>query len=387
MKQIKILAVADPEFSLRAESLTRCEYINRMATMTPFPENTDRAAAMPVDAVVLFSAGLTEQECAFMESIYMSRGKIAFLLVCDTADAEVYMRAMRCGITKVFTFSMTAEEICGGIAEEVSKVQSRMEISHVREYDSTVLSVFSTKGGTGKTTIAVNLAVALARCDKRVALVDLDLQFGDVGVFMNVPHCDTIADLAGEDNLSPSVINACLYKHRTGVSILCAPSSPELAETVRTEHLDKIITVLRAEFDYVICDLSPILDDSTLFALDRSDTVYFITNPEIPALKNTRTCMGIICALNCAEKVRLVLNRDGDPFIGRKDVASALNMEPVLYVPVDTKSASAAINRGIPVIESYPHSKITKAIEEFAEKEVASDRKNGGRSHRLRRKG
>ena len=387
MKQIKILAVADPEYGLRAESLTDCEYLNRMATVTPFPENVDRAAAMPVDAVVLFSAHVTEQECAFMEKLYMSRGKIAFLLVCDTADADVYMRAMRCGITRVFTFSMPPEEICSGIADEVGKTQSRNEVSSVREYDSTVLSVFSTKGGTGKTTIAVNLAVALARCGKRVALVDLDLQFGDVGVFLNIPRCDTISDLAGEANLSPSVINGCLYKHRTGVSVLCAPSSPELAETVHTEHLDKILTVLRSEFDYVVCDLSPILDDTTLFALDRSDTVYFITNPEIPALKNTRTCMGIIRALNCAEKVRLVLNRDGDPFIGRKDVESALDMQPVLVVPVDTKSASAAINRGIPVIESYPHSKITKAIVDFAGKEVAAGKKSDGKGRRFGRKG
>ena len=386
MKQVKILAVAAPEYGLRADSVVGCEYINRMATMTPDPENRERAAAMPVDAVVLFSARLTEDECAFMENLYMTRGKIAFLLVCETADAEVYIRAMRCGITKVFTFSVPEEEICRGIAEEVAKVCSRSETSGVREYDSTVLSIFSTKGGTGKTTIAVNLAVALAGCGKRVALVDLDLQFGDVGIFMNIPHCDTISDLAGEKVLNPSVINGCLYQHRTGVSVLCAPSSPEQAEIVHTEHLDKIITVLRAEFDYVICDLSPILDDTTLFALDRSDTVYFITNPEIPALKNTRTCMGIIRALNCADKIRLVLNRDGDPFIGRKDVESALDMEPVLYVPVDTKSASAAINRGIPVIESYPHSKITKAIVEFAEREVSSG-KEKAKSHLFGRKG
>lgn len=369
MKQIKILTVTSSENSAKAETLLDGENINRMLTLRPKQENLERAISMPVDAAVLVSSELTAEESFFMERLYMNRGKIAFILICREASADILSRAMRCGISCVLTMDMRPSEICAGIAEETHRVQTRNEYAEVREYDSKVLSVFSTKGGTGKTSIAVNLAVALQQCGKKTAVVDLDLQFGDVGTFFNVPRCDTISDLVSEPNLNPSTVNSFLYKHGSGVQILCAPVSPELGELVKTEHVDRILTVLRTEFDYVICDLTPSLDDVSLFALDRSDEVLFITNPEIPTLKNTRTCMGVLSALNYSSKIRLILNRDGDPYVKRRDIRNALDMEPVLCIPYDAKVSSLAVNRGIPVVEASPRSAMGRAIMQFAKEE------------------
>lgn len=365
MRQLKVLAISALENTNTIETILECESLNRMATLQPKAENLDRAASFPVDAVVLLSDDMTSEECAFVERLYMSRGRLAFILICREADTEIFSRAMQCGIMKVLTVDMGQERICKSIEEEITRVLSRQDSAEVRNYDSRVISIFSTKGGSGKTTVAVNLAVALQTSGKKVALVDLDLQFGDVAVFLNLPRCDTISDLASEGTMTPSVVNSFLCRHTSGVDILCAPVSPELAELVKLEHIERIVTVLRSEYDYVILDTAPALDDYTLTALEQSDTIYFVTTPEIPTLKNTRICMSILKTLNYAGKIQLILNREGDSFVTKKDVKNSLEMEPVLCIPNDSKHASAAINRGIPVIYASPKSKISKSITKY----------------------
>ena len=365
-KQLKVLAAASLENSLTLESLLNREGINRMATIVPEPDNVDRAASLPVDAVVLLSPSLTEEECAFIEALYMTRERLALVLICERPEGELMARAMNCGISRVLTLSMTPEAITAGIEEAVLKVRNRQESASVREFDSRLISIFSTKGGSGKTTIAVNMAVAMARLGKRVVLVDLDLQFGDVGVFLNVSRSDTISELAGEPQLSASVINSYLDHHSSGVDVLLAPLSPEMAELVKTEHVDRILTVLRAEYDAVICDLAPSLDDTALLAVDRSDVTYFVTNPEVSVLKNTHTCLNVLKTLHLSDAIRLVLNKEGDAFVSRRDVRTALEQEPVFGFPCDAKTSACAINRGIPVVLSYPKTKLARAFADFA---------------------
>lgn len=370
MRQLKIAVAASFEGVPAIEQVLACDDFNCMAVVRPKMENVDRAAAMPVDAVVMYSPHLSQSDADFLEKLYMSRGRIAFVLVCQTADMDILSRAMAIGITKVLTMDMGAEAIRAGISAEVERVQSRRESARVQQYDSRVIAIFSTKGGSGKTSVAVNLAVALARSGKKVAIADLDLQFGDVGVFFNVPRCETISDLAGESLINSTVLDSFMYKHSSGVKILCAPVSPELAELVKGEHIERVITVLRADYDFVILDLAPALDDVAITAMEQSDTVYFITNPEIPTLKNTRTCMGILKILGFERKIELVLNRDGDSFVSKRDVARSLEMEPVMCIPYDMKASAAAINRGVPVVIASPRSPMSKAFTSYVKKGV-----------------
>ena len=370
MRQLKIAAIASLEGAPAIEQVLACDEFNCMAVVQPRMDNVDRAAAMPVDAVVMYSPHLSTEDAAFLERLYMSRGRIAFVLVCETADMDILSRAMQIGITKVLTMDMGAEAIRKGISAEVERVQCRRENARVQQFDSRVIAIFSTKGGSGKTSVAVNLAVALAQSGKKVAIADLDLQFGDVGVFFNVPHCETISDLAGESTVNSTVLDSFLFKHSSGVRILCAPVSPELAELVKGEHIEKVVTVLRADYDFVILDLAPALDDVAITAMEQSDTVYFITNPEIPTLKNTRTCMGILKILGFEKKIRLVLNRDGDSFVSKRDVSRSLEMEPIMCIPYDMKASASAINRGIPVVLSSPRSPMSKAFTSFVKKGV-----------------
>ena len=341
---------------------------------------------MPVDAVVVYSDTMDDTEQRFIEQLYMTRGKIAFVLVCNHPTADTYGKAMSCGISRILPADSTPGEISAAVISEIVKIQNRVESADVREYDSRVLSVFSTKGGTGKTTIAVNLAAALQRLGKKVALIDLDLQFGDVSVFLNIPHCETISDLAAEQAITPNVVNSFLYKHRTGLQVLCGPESPELAELVKPELIDSVLNILRVEFDYVICDLAPSIDDVSLMAVDRSDTVYFVTTPEIPTLKNTHTCLTVLSQLNYGEKIQLVVNRDGDSYVTEKDVKTALNKDVGIVIPNDPKAAAAAMNRGIPVVLAAPKANISKTIYSFAATEAGFDKKALRRILKMRKK-
>ena len=365
MTQAKILALAGALEAPRLESICNCETMNRMATLNISLLNLDRAASLPVDAAVLLAAEPEDNAFRMLEELSMRRSRLALVLICRSADATILSRAMQSGVTRVLTLDMGEERLREGILAEIDRVQSRQERAEVREYESRVISVASTKGGSGKTTVAVNLAAALQAAGKKTAMVDLDLQFGDVGVFLNIPRCDTIADMVAEPNLSADTVRSFLYAHGSGLQVLCAPISPELAETVKPEHIEKILSALRPEFDYVVLDLAPTLDDCMLTAMENSDTIYFVTNPEIPTLKNTRACVNVLKTLDQARKLRLVINREDKSYVSRQDVKKALELDPVLCVPFDKKAATAAMNRGIPVVTASPRSAIAKTFRKF----------------------
>ena len=368
MKQIRVLALSEPENTGRLQEILECESFNRMASLRPHRANLERAVSLPVDAAVLLAPVLTADAAHFAGQLYMQRSDIALLLLCETADTEALSRAMDCGIGRVLTLNTPPEEIRRAVEQEIARVRGRQNTTRVQDYDSRVISTFSSKGGCGKTTLAVNFAVALQKAGKKVAVVDLNLAFGDVGTFLNLPHCDTISDLIAEGKITASTVESFLFRHGSGVQVLCAPPSPEYAELIKPEHVERLATVLRADFDYVIFDLAPSLDEVVLTALDMSDAVYMLTNPEIATLRDTRICLNVFRTLDHARKVRLVLNRAGDSYISEKDVETALELKPELVLPADRKSAISAVNRGIPVVTAYPKSKLSKALQAYVKK-------------------
>src|SRR3990172_11956136 len=160
-----------------------------------------------------------------------------------------------------------------------------------------VVTFFSPKGGVGRTTLAVNFAVA-ARTElgKRVALVDAGLQFGDVGVLLNLnPKNQSIADVGGEMTGGDfETLESTLIDHSTGVRVLMAPPSPEMAELVTPDHVSRIIGALRTTHDVVVVDCSPLLQDVTLAILDQSDVVLTVLTLEITNIKNIRQFLALV---------------------------------------------------------------------------------------------
>ncbi|MER3450708.1 MAG: hypothetical protein C4315_13405 [Chloroflexota bacterium] len=229
-----------------------------------------------------------------------------------------------------------------------------------------VLAVFSPKGGVGRTTIALNLSLAIVQLsDRRVVLVDGSLTFGDVAVMLNLPPTRTISDLIPYANrLDEDLVNTILAAHPSGLRVLLAPPKPELADLVTPEHMSLILARLRELFDYVVVDTMTTLNDITLAILDAADKVLVVTTPEIPAIKNVRTFLDTTAALGYPpDKIELILNRaDASPGIDVGEIEATLGRRFTARINSGGLRVVEAANRGTPVVLADPGGEVAQGI-------------------------
>lgn len=234
-----------------------------------------------------------------------------------------------------------------------------------------IFSVFSTKGGVGKSIIAANLAVALAQSTrKKTAIIDLNLQFGDVALLFDLLPRRTISDLVGEaDFTAPQILNNYLTEHHSGVRVLSAPLRPEYAEVIHAEQVKDILGALKNYYDYIIVDTHQLLDDLTLAALDISDFIVMVTALDILTVKNIKLALEAIRLLNYEpQKIKIVLNRlFTENNISIKDLEAHLNLPIPHSIPNDGKLVVGSCNLGIPFVMSHPRAHISKAILKLAQ--------------------
>jgi pilus assembly protein CpaE len=234
-----------------------------------------------------------------------------------------------------------------------------------------IVMVYSPKGGTGCTTIAVNLALALHNEDTRVVLVDGNLQFGDVAVFINEQGKNTILELAPRvDELEPDVVSDLLIKHEpSGVHVLAAPQRPENAEKVSAEQFTKILQYLRRMYAYVVVDTSPILTDITLSIVDMSDVIALITTQEIPAIKNARLFLDLLHTMGVdRERIVFLMNRyDKRIAITPDRVGDNLKQEISVVIPLDEKVVIPSVNRGVPFMLDNKSQPVARGVFSLAE--------------------
>lgn len=217
-----------------------------------------------------------------------------------------------------------------------------------------IIVVYSPKGGTGCTTLATNLAVALHSSEIPVALVDGNLQFGDVAVFLNEQSKNSVVDLAPRaDELDTDIINEVMVTHSaSGVKLLAAPFRPEYAENVTGEQFGKILKFLRRMFAYIVIDTASSLTDVTLVAIDNADLIILITTQEIPSIKNARLFLDLLEVLNIQrERVLFVMNRfDKRIGISPEKIGESFKHGVVGVIPFDDRVVIPSVNRGIPFV-------------------------------------
>lgn len=234
-----------------------------------------------------------------------------------------------------------------------------------------IVLVYSPKGGTGCTTLAVNLAIALNNEDTRAILVDGNLQFGDVAVFINEQGKNTILDLAPRvDDLEPEIVEEILIKHEaSGLRILAAPQRPEMAEKISTDQFTKVLQFMQRMYSYVVVDTSSILTDVILSSMDVSDVIVLVTTQEIPAIKNCRLILDLLKTLGInKERVVFAMNRfDKRIGITPERIGENLKHEISAVVPLDEKVAITAVNRGVPFMLDNKSQPIGKGILSLAE--------------------
>src|SRR6266704_2612009 len=227
-----------------------------------------------------------------------------------------------------------------------------------------VVFFYSGKGGVRKSLIAANLAVSMANETKgKVALVDLDLQFGDIGVLLNLDHSQGITDLIENiDHMDPEFIRE--------IMVVLPPISPELADLVTVDHVRRIFSELRKMFDYIIVDSSAHLGEINLEVLDHADRVVVVTSLSIPAIKNTKLALKIFDSLSIPpDRVVLLLNKsDAHSEFNKESVEANLRFPIAGQIPNDPKLVINSINRGNPFVTTHPESEISQRIRELVAK-------------------
>ena len=309
----------------------------------------------------------------------------AVVMMSVQGEADYLRRSMLAGAREFLVKPFSSDELTASIRQVHTRErekQSRLNVAPAgggggsdaasdRE-PGVIAAVFSPKGGVGRTTVAVNLAVAAAtELGKKVVLVDASFQFGDVGVLLNLnPKNKSIADLvpeleAGEaDSLDTFVIN-----HSAGIRVLLAPPTPEMAELITTAGVRKVLEKLRAEHDLVVVDCASWFNDTTLAILDMADVVLTMLSLEITSIKNMRLFLEVADQLGYEKaKVKLVLNR-ADSTLGIRvaDVEHSIGRKVDHTIVSDGRSVVYALNRGVPFFLSNREAQVSQDVLRLAQ--------------------
>jgi len=215
-----------------------------------------------------------------------------------------------------------------------------------------IVTLYSPKGGTGCTTLAVNLAIALHNEDTRVVILDANLQYGDVAMFFNEQGKNTILDVAPRlDEMDADIVEEIMIKHEaSGVHILAAPQRPEQAEKVSAEQFTRVLDFLRRMYSYVVIDTSSLLTDIVLASIDHSDAIVLITTQDIPAIKNVRLFLDLLQTMGIDRgRLVFVMNKfDRRIGITPERVGENLHEKISAVIPLDERVVIPAVNRGVP---------------------------------------
>jgi pilus assembly protein CpaE len=328
------------------------------------------------DTVVL--GPTVDQTAAFRiaEQLRIWRPALGVILVRSRVDTGLLAEAMRAGIRDV-----VGERNIAGLHDAVRRTKGLAEAIRNQSPGAAngrprgrIITVFSAKGGCGKTTLATNMAAALAdRGRREVCLVDLDLAFGDVAIALQLFPAHTIADAVPlGDHADFGAVQALLTPHSPGLTTLVAPVEPGSGEGIPASLISRLLQVLRDHFDYVIVDTPPAFDDHVLSAFDLSDVVALIATLDIPALTNLKLTLETMDLLNYPrDRWRIVLNRaDSKVGLAIGEVEKSLRATISAQLP-SSRDVPAAINRGVPIVLDDPRHPVSVAVKTFAEQYVA----------------
>ena len=304
----------------------------------------------------------------------------AVVMMSVQGEADYLRRSMLAGAREFLVKPFSSDELTASIRQvwtrEKEKLSRFVPATAATEATSrsgdpaSVAAVFSPKGGVGRTTVAVNLAVASAQMGKKVALVDASFQFGDVGVLLNLnPRNKSIADLASElQGGEAESLDTFMITHSSGVRVLLAPPSPEQAELIGPQEVKRVIERLRLDHDLVVVDCPSTFNEPTLAVLDEADLILTLLTLEITSVKNMRLFLEVCEQLGYGpEKIRLVLNR-ADSTLGIRvaDVEHSIGRKVDHTIVSDGRSVVYALNRGVPFFLSNREAQVSQDIARLA---------------------
>lgn len=305
---------------------------------------------------------------------------LGIILLVETLTTSVLQQALRSGVKDVLSASPDSGEIMEAV-ERVSETFSLVPVAPASRppeadgHQSQVITVFSPKGGTGKSVIVTNLAILLARrTPGTVAIVDADLQFGDVSVMLKLAPKHTVIDaVAAIERLDRPLLESLLTTHGSGVKVLPAPVEPAFADQVGAGDMLQIIRGLRAFCDVVIIDTPASFNEIVLSVLDESDVILIVAGLDIPNIKNVKIGLQTLRMLNTpVSKIKLILNRANSKVkLDVGQVEKTLQLKADSLIPSDV-AVPRSVNKGIPIVEDAPKSGVSQALESLADLFIAA---------------
>jgi len=338
--------------------------------------------------VLIFGPSLGEDDMVSLaETVSASFPRVGIVLIASKVTTELLRKALRTGAKDVLANTQTGKELAKSL--EVAYQQSqrfRTPVTDVRPQSpaseprtkkaAKVVTFFSAKGGVGKTFVATNTGVGLVQqTKKKVILLDLNLQFGDVAVMLRLQPELTISEVVSAiDRLDAEMMKGFLTPHSSGLKTLLAPVEPDKADAISGEEVVKIIEILKGMCDYLLIDTPPSFNDNTLAALDNSDEIVLVASLDIPSLKNTKLSLNMMDLLQYPnEKVKILLNRANSRVsLNLRDVEHSLGTKTAAIIPSNIV-VPLSVNKGIPLIIDAPRTPVARNLSGFVKQIMDGD--------------
>ena len=311
-----------------------------------------------------------QKSVEFISEINLQKKDAQIIAISNKTSTENIIKIMRAGAKEFITKPVTKTQFINTVTE-----LSNYEKSNSGDNSCKIISTFSNKGGIGKTSIAVNLAVEIAEMTKeKTALIDLNLQLGDVSTFLDLTPafdvCYVVNNLANIDKTN--ITNALTRYKNTSLYIAADPINIENSKEITAEQIKSLILELKKTFSYIIIDVGTNIDAKTITVLDMSDLILLTAIVNLPAIRNIQRCMNLFKKLNYPpEKIKLVLNRYMEnEEIKTSDIEDVVHRKVFWKIPNNYLTMMSAINKGVPVNVVNPEANISVNFREFASKVI-----------------
>jgi pilus assembly protein CpaE len=359
----------DEEFVSAAKEL----FEGRLPVARSIEEASQTIESGELRMLLLGPSYSNEESMEQVRSLHNQDPVLVLMMVAETVTADMLRYAMRAGVSDVIETPLDETKIEAAIEQFAHDVLKRRNVARTQEPERTergkIITVTSAKGGSGKTVTATNVALLLNRlADKKVVLVDADLQFGDVCLLLQLEPRFTMVNAAHElHQLDSEMLDSLLTEHPSGLRVLAAPLEPAFADDITTAGLMQMLDVLQESYDYIVVDTASMLDELILSLIEKADQVLMVVDMDLPSVKNAKLALETLRLLKFStSNVRLVMNRSNSKArLDNKEIEGALKMEISAAVPSDA-AVPNSVNEGRPVVETDPKGKVAKGFESVA---------------------
>jgi pilus assembly protein CpaE len=326
---------------------------------------TGLAAGGAPDVLVLDQPLLQAGDLDRLERLGTAHPRLALIVLSEQQDLDFMMQAMRAGVREVLPWPGKADTLYPAIARIGEKLQNHSESN------GKVLAFVSCKGGSGATFLATNLGYGLATLEnKRVALIDLNLQFGDASLFVSDHKpVATLADVALQiQRLDASLLASSMLAVTPNFSVLAAPDDPVHANDIKPEHIDALLQLARRHYDFIVLDVGCSLDAVSVRALDQADVIFPVLQTTLPYIRDGKRLLDVFRSLDYGkDKVKVIVNRhQKQSDIKLHDLETACGITVFMPVPNHYEAAAASVNQGVPILKLAPSSPISKTLQGLA---------------------